>query len=163
VSPWNQSDRKGEGLWRKWFGSSYSAQPTLLWATAPGSGWLTPCLSRLQIQWWLVLPVQVVVWCHIYIGYYLAVTWGGYTVWQSLKPPQRRLSPTIEGTPSNFVFKLLTMLTVDILSCFAVKTTWSYLLLFCHNTSSVSDNRRLVNPKLCLKFEGIPLEFRRQT
>ena len=58
------------------------------------------------------------------------------TVWQSPKPrTQHRLSPRSRGTPSNFIFKLrLTLLTVETLSCFAVKTAWFYLQLFCHNT-----------------------------
>jgi len=41
--------------------------------------------------------------------------------------------PLTEGTPSNLSFKLTT-LTGKKLSCFAVKTAWSYMQLFCHST-----------------------------
>jgi len=42
-------------------------------------------------------------------------------------------SPRSRGHPLNFVFKR-TMLIVETLSCFAVKTAWSYLQSFCHST-----------------------------
>jgi len=41
--------------------------------------------------------------------------------WKNHRDTPKQVEPPIEGTPSNFVFKL-TMLTVETLSCFAVKT-----------------------------------------
>jgi len=47
---------------------------------------------------------------------------------------------------SNFVFKL-TMITVETTGCFGVKTAFSHLQLFCHNTLASQTNRRTTSYK----------------
>jgi len=60
---------------------------------------------------------------------------------RSRKPPHPSLSTW--SPPENLVFKR-TLLTVESLSCFAVKTALSYLQLFCHSasTSHTTDDRQ---------------------
>ena len=94
-------------------GSSCSVQTycyKLLYLTVDGCT-VTECLSHMQLyNHWLWLSRSDVKSC---ISMQSAIT----TVWQSLKPPQYRLSPPDQGNPLK-----LTMLTVETLRCFPVKT-----------------------------------------
>ena len=76
----------------------------------------------------------------------------------SRKQSNRTLSPKTEETPSNFFFKL-TMLTAETMSCFPVKTAWSYLQFFCHNTlalqTTTDDRQHLVAiAELAMQLQG---------
>ena len=74
------------------------------------------------------------------------------------KTPQHRLSPLIESTSSNFIFKF-TMLTAKTHSYFAVKIAWSYLQLFCRNTLALHTTDDRLIPNYAWNSKGIPLYF----
>ena len=122
-------------------GSSCSIQ-LIASDTAPDNGWLySHCvfIGHIARHHWLWLSGSNVTSCVQYnnVCNLQLLQFG------SLKPPKHRLSPRWRASPYNFVVKL-NMLTIETLSCFAVKTVWSYLQLFCHNTFALqmTDDRR---------------------